>query len=137
MWKIHHLARQKFSFLYARYVISSTLFIYLHFFSLISNYIIVIFHHKANILLILSEIFLILSRFLSKDSPLIRAYGGIRFDANANVSLEWKAYGSFYFLIPQVYRYSLTEHLIDLHLLYEMPCDYCTSIYLSVLLLTG
>ncbi|XP_073145428.1 isochorismate synthase, chloroplastic-like [Henckelia pumila] len=41
-------------------------------------------------------------RFLSKTSPLIRAYGGMRFDARANISSEWKDFGSFYFMVPQV-----------------------------------
>ncbi|XP_057474661.1 isochorismate synthase, chloroplastic isoform X1 [Actinidia eriantha] len=43
-----------------------------------------------------------IKRFLSKKCPLIRAYGGIRFDARANISPEWKAFGSFYFMVPQV-----------------------------------
>lgn len=43
-----------------------------------------------------------IKRFLSKDCPLIRAYGGIRFDAKTNVSPEWKNFGSFYFIVPQV-----------------------------------
>ncbi|MQL90764.1 hypothetical protein Taro_023365 [Colocasia esculenta] len=43
-----------------------------------------------------------IKRFLSKDCPLIRAYGAIRFDATTNVSSEWKDFGSFYFAIPQV-----------------------------------
>ncbi|KAG1346301.1 putative Isochorismate synthase 2, chloroplastic [Cocos nucifera] len=43
-----------------------------------------------------------IKRFLSKDCPLIRAYGGIRFDPRTNVSPEWKNFGSFYFIIPQV-----------------------------------
>lgn len=42
------------------------------------------------------------SRFLSRESPLIRAYGAIRFDARAEISSEWEAFGSFYFIIPQV-----------------------------------
>ncbi|KAJ0661744.1 putative isochorismate synthase [Helianthus annuus] len=41
-------------------------------------------------------------RFLSKKCPLIRAYGAIRFDALANISSEWEAFGSFFFMIPQV-----------------------------------
>lgn len=41
-------------------------------------------------------------RFLSERCPLIRAYGGIRFNAKAKVSSEWMAFGSFYFMIPQV-----------------------------------
>ncbi|XAR65452.1 Isochorismate synthase [Bertholletia excelsa] len=41
-------------------------------------------------------------RFLSEKCPLIRAYGAIRFDARAIISPEWKAFGSFYFLVPQV-----------------------------------
>ncbi|KAI5055725.1 hypothetical protein GOP47_0029246 [Adiantum capillus-veneris] len=41
-------------------------------------------------------------RFLSRDSPLIRAYGAIRFNADIEPSEEWKPFGSFYFSIPQV-----------------------------------
>ncbi|KAL2320078.1 hypothetical protein Fmac_029047 [Flemingia macrophylla] len=41
-------------------------------------------------------------RFLSERCPLIRAYGAIRFDAKAKVSSEWLAFGSFFFMIPQV-----------------------------------
>ncbi|KAK4795420.1 hypothetical protein SAY86_013414 [Trapa natans] len=41
-------------------------------------------------------------RFLSMDSPLIRAYGAIRFDARSKTSSEWEPFGSFYFVIPQV-----------------------------------
>ncbi|KAK2984365.1 hypothetical protein RJ640_005381, partial [Escallonia rubra] len=40
--------------------------------------------------------------FLSKECPLIRAYGAIRFDGRATVSSEWEAFGSFYFIVPQV-----------------------------------
>ncbi|PWA73214.1 isochorismate synthase [Artemisia annua] len=43
-----------------------------------------------------------IKRFLSKKCPLIRAYGAIRFDALSNISSEWEAFGSFYFMIPQV-----------------------------------
>ncbi|TYI51788.1 hypothetical protein E1A91_D12G201200v1 [Gossypium mustelinum] len=43
-----------------------------------------------------------IKRFLSAKCPLIRAYGAIRFDATANISPEWKAFGSFYFMVPQV-----------------------------------
>ncbi|XP_020685021.1 isochorismate synthase, chloroplastic isoform X1 [Dendrobium catenatum] len=43
-----------------------------------------------------------IKRFLSKDCPLVRAYGAIRFDAKRNISTEWKEFGSFYFIIPQV-----------------------------------
>ncbi|XWS60599.1 hypothetical protein CRYUN_Cryun07bG0049500 [Craigia yunnanensis] len=43
-----------------------------------------------------------INRFLSSKCPLIRAYGAIRFDARANISPEWKASGSFYFMVPQV-----------------------------------
>ncbi|KAM1340328.1 hypothetical protein ACFX2H_038740 [Malus domestica] len=43
-----------------------------------------------------------LKRFLSTECPLIRAYGAIRFDARANISSEWEAFGYFYFMIPQV-----------------------------------
>ncbi|XP_045829634.1 isochorismate synthase, chloroplastic-like isoform X1 [Trifolium pratense] len=41
-------------------------------------------------------------RFLSERCPLIRAYGAIRFNAKSRVSSEWLAFGSFYFMIPQV-----------------------------------
>ncbi|XP_019464665.1 PREDICTED: isochorismate synthase 2, chloroplastic isoform X2 [Lupinus angustifolius] len=41
-------------------------------------------------------------RYLSERCPLIRAYGAIRFNAKAKVSSEWQAFGSFYFMIPQV-----------------------------------
>ncbi|XP_058105300.1 isochorismate synthase, chloroplastic-like isoform X2 [Magnolia sinica] len=41
-------------------------------------------------------------RFLSKDCPLIRAYGTIRFDARTDIASEWEGFGSFYFNIPQV-----------------------------------
>ncbi|KAG8379150.1 hypothetical protein BUALT_Bualt07G0058200 [Buddleja alternifolia] len=40
--------------------------------------------------------------FLSKKCPLIRAYGAIRFDPMSNISSEWKGFGSFYFMVPQV-----------------------------------
>lgn len=43
-----------------------------------------------------------IKRFLSKNCPLIRAYGGIRFDANVDISKEWEPFGSFYFMVPQV-----------------------------------
>ncbi|KAM7471387.1 hypothetical protein LguiA_009570 [Lonicera macranthoides] len=43
-----------------------------------------------------------IKRFLSKSCPLVRAYGAIRFDPRANVSSEWEAFGSFYFMVPQV-----------------------------------
>ncbi|XP_073054041.1 isochorismate synthase, chloroplastic-like [Primulina eburnea] len=43
-----------------------------------------------------------IKRFLSKSSPLIRAYGGMRFDARANISPEWQDFASFYFMVPQV-----------------------------------
>ncbi|KAK9278946.1 hypothetical protein L1049_028528 [Liquidambar formosana] len=43
-----------------------------------------------------------IKRFLSKNCPLIRAYGAIRFDARASISSEWEAFGSFYFMVPQV-----------------------------------
>lgn len=45
---------------------------------------------------------MVLIRFLSKSSPLIRAYGGMRFDARANISPEWQDFASFYFMVPQV-----------------------------------
>ncbi|KAF8112483.1 hypothetical protein N665_0064s0108 [Sinapis alba] len=41
-------------------------------------------------------------RFLSSNSPLIRAYGGLRFDPNGKVGVEWEQFGSFYFTVPQV-----------------------------------
>ncbi|CAH1415124.1 unnamed protein product [Lactuca virosa] len=43
-----------------------------------------------------------IKRFLSKKCSMIRAYGAIRFDALANISSEWEAFGSFFFMIPQV-----------------------------------
>nr|AZK16211.1 isochorismate synthase [Catharanthus roseus] len=43
-----------------------------------------------------------IKRFLSKNCPLIRAYGAIRFDARPHIAPEWKAFGSFYFVVPQV-----------------------------------
>ncbi|XP_031252321.1 isochorismate synthase 2, chloroplastic isoform X1 [Pistacia vera] len=43
-----------------------------------------------------------IKRFLSRECPLIRAYGAIRFDARANISSEWEDFGSFYFMVPQV-----------------------------------
>ncbi|XP_013592784.1 PREDICTED: isochorismate synthase 1, chloroplastic isoform X2 [Brassica oleracea var. oleracea] len=41
-------------------------------------------------------------RFLSSSSPLIRAYGGMRFDPNGKISVEWEPFGAFYFAVPQV-----------------------------------
>ncbi|CAE5957895.1 unnamed protein product [Arabidopsis arenosa] len=41
-------------------------------------------------------------RFLSSKSPLIRAYGGLRFDPNGKIAVEWEHFGSFYFTVPQV-----------------------------------
>ncbi|PIM98606.1 hypothetical protein CDL12_28913, partial [Handroanthus impetiginosus] len=41
-------------------------------------------------------------RFFSEKCPLIRAYGAIRFDARSNIAAEWKGFGSFYFMIPQI-----------------------------------
>ncbi|KAH7315797.1 hypothetical protein KP509_21G066100 [Ceratopteris richardii] len=41
-------------------------------------------------------------RFLSRDCPLIRAYGAIRFDADIEPSEEWKEFGVFLFTIPLV-----------------------------------
>ncbi|KAG9444316.1 hypothetical protein H6P81_015656 [Aristolochia fimbriata] len=43
-----------------------------------------------------------IKRFLSKECPLIRAYGALRFDASTDISSEWEGFGSFYFVIPQV-----------------------------------
>ena len=42
-----------------------------------------------------------IKRFLPATCLLIRAYGAIRFAAS-NVWPEWEAFGSFYFIIPQV-----------------------------------
>ncbi|RLN34818.1 uncharacterized protein C2845_PM03G32660 [Panicum miliaceum] len=50
-----------------------------------------------------------IKRFLSKDCPLIRAYGAIRFDATSDASVEWEDYGSFYFIVPQVEFNELEE----------------------------
>nr|CAB3453213.1 unnamed protein product [Digitaria exilis] len=50
-----------------------------------------------------------IKRFLSKDCPMIRAYGAIRFDATSDVSVEWEGYGSFYFIVPQVEFNELEE----------------------------
>ncbi|XP_010539954.1 PREDICTED: isochorismate synthase 2, chloroplastic-like [Tarenaya hassleriana] len=41
-------------------------------------------------------------RFLSSKSPLIRAYGGMRFDPHGRIATEWEPFGSFYFTVPQV-----------------------------------
>ncbi|KAI3974173.1 hypothetical protein MKX01_033424 [Papaver californicum] len=41
-------------------------------------------------------------RFLCEDSPLIRAYGALRFDPRTSVSSEWKGFRSFYFMVPLV-----------------------------------
>ncbi|KAL6559466.1 hypothetical protein OROGR_004583 [Orobanche gracilis] len=43
-----------------------------------------------------------IKRFLSKKCPLIRAYGAMRFDPRSNIAPEWKGFGSFYFMVPQV-----------------------------------
>ncbi|GER38567.1 isochorismate synthase [Striga asiatica] len=40
-----------------------------------------------------------IKRFLSKNCPLIRAYGAMRFDAISDISPEWNGFGSFYFMI--------------------------------------
>ncbi|KAL6281249.1 hypothetical protein ACE6H2_018130 [Prunus campanulata] len=50
-----------------------------------------------------------LKRFLSTQCPLIRTYGAIRFDARANISSEWEAFGYFYFVVPQVEFVELEE----------------------------
>ncbi|PAN12067.1 hypothetical protein GQ55_2G232000 [Panicum hallii var. hallii] len=50
-----------------------------------------------------------IKRFLSRDCPLIRAYGAIRFDATSDASVEWEDYGSFYFIVPQVEFNELEE----------------------------
>ncbi|KAG2303256.1 hypothetical protein Bca52824_031907 [Brassica carinata] len=41
-------------------------------------------------------------RFLCSRSPLIRAYGGLRFDPKGKIAVEWEQFGSFYFTVPQV-----------------------------------
>ncbi|KAL6583939.1 hypothetical protein OROMI_003228 [Orobanche minor] len=43
-----------------------------------------------------------IKRYLSKKCPLIRAYGAMRFDPRSNIAPEWKGFGSFYFMVPQV-----------------------------------
>eukprot|EP01018_Ginkgo_biloba_P016846 Gb_24332 [translate_table: standard] len=43
-----------------------------------------------------------IKRFLSEDSPLIRAYGAIRFNSEEVPSSEWSGFGSFYFVVPQI-----------------------------------
>ena len=48
------------------------------------------------------EWFNVFWRFLSSKSPLIRAYGGMRFDPNGKISVEWEPFGAFYFAVPQV-----------------------------------
>ncbi|KAK1630391.1 hypothetical protein QYE76_004706 [Lolium multiflorum] len=50
-----------------------------------------------------------IKRFLSRDCPLIRAYGAIRFDATSDTSVEWEDYGAFYFVVPQVEFNELEE----------------------------
>ncbi|XP_040383509.1 isochorismate synthase 1, chloroplastic-like [Oryza brachyantha] len=50
-----------------------------------------------------------IKRFLSRDCPLIRAYGAIRFDATSDHSVEWEEFGSFYFIVPQVEFNELEE----------------------------
>ncbi|CAM0951097.1 unnamed protein product [Alopecurus aequalis] len=50
-----------------------------------------------------------IKRFLSRDCPLIRAYGAIRFDATREASVEWEDYGAFYFVVPQVEFNELEE----------------------------
>ncbi|XP_018476555.1 isochorismate synthase 2, chloroplastic-like [Raphanus sativus] len=40
--------------------------------------------------------------FKSLNSPLIRAYGGLRFDPNGEVGVEWEQFGAFYSKVPQV-----------------------------------
>ncbi|CAL5081106.1 unnamed protein product [Urochloa decumbens] len=50
-----------------------------------------------------------IKRFLSRECPLIRAYGAIRFDATSDASVEWEDYGSFYFIVPQVEFNELEE----------------------------
>ncbi|XP_020184407.1 isochorismate synthase 2, chloroplastic [Aegilops tauschii subsp. strangulata] len=50
-----------------------------------------------------------IKRFLSRDCPMIRAYGAIRFDASSDASVEWEDYGAFYFVVPQVEFSELEE----------------------------
>ncbi|GAQ91163.1 isochorismate synthase [Klebsormidium nitens] len=40
--------------------------------------------------------------YLSASSPFVRAYGGTRFNDGETPSSEWAAFGSHYFVIPQV-----------------------------------
>ncbi|KAJ3683359.1 hypothetical protein LUZ60_013586 [Juncus effusus] len=53
-----------------------------------------------------------IKRVLSRETPLIRAYGAIRFDARSEISVEWKDFGSFYFMVPQVEFNELEESSI-------------------------
>ncbi|KAJ7550965.1 hypothetical protein O6H91_07G126900 [Diphasiastrum complanatum] len=43
-----------------------------------------------------------IKRFLSSGSPLLRAYGSMRFNPDSDISLEWLPFGTFYFFIPQI-----------------------------------
>ncbi|KAG6467583.1 hypothetical protein ZIOFF_074613 [Zingiber officinale] len=48
-------------------------------------------------------------RFLSEDCPFIRAYGAMRFEGRTIIAPEWKGFGSFYFIVPQVEFNELQE----------------------------
>lgn len=41
-------------------------------------------------------------RFLSKGAPEIKVYGAMRFNPEEAPATEWRPFGSFYFIIPQV-----------------------------------
>ncbi|KAG0608149.1 hypothetical protein M758_8G082600 [Ceratodon purpureus] len=43
-----------------------------------------------------------IQRFLGKGAPEIKVYGAMRFNPEEEPAEEWKLFGSFYFLIPQV-----------------------------------
>jgi len=51
-------------------------------------------------------------RFLSSKSPLIRAYGGLRFDPTGKIAVEWEHFGSFYFTVPQVLEFDFFKIIV-------------------------
>lgn len=61
----------------------------------------------------MTDLFLFDFRFLSRQCPLIRAYGAIRFDPRVEISAEWEGFGSFYFMIPQVEQFMLVLLVIE------------------------
>ncbi|KAK6123253.1 hypothetical protein DH2020_043010 [Rehmannia glutinosa] len=82
---------------------SAVSFRHLHPFSLddwhsIKRYIYIIYMRMY----MLPSIYTFYVLFLSKKCPLIRAYGAMRFDARSNIAPEWRGFGSFYFMVPQV-----------------------------------